>query len=195
MDILSNVIISGDLTVKDATLSRNNSCDRLVVDKSFESNNIVIGQSFCIDGALCISQNGIETATNQDFVITSRYSSGGGIGIDSSGNPFILTSKSGCSLLDKIYLTGSTTNSTYFTEILPVGCTRFIIAGDGCPNQDAPKSIGVAPLVSIFGFIDGKRKRVEIDYEIGTGNCYGHNLIGQLSTPLDYCLNLDISII
>lgn len=192
MDILSDVKISGDLMVKDITLSRNNSFDRLSINKGVEAKGYIFGQMFCIDGALCISQNGIETATNQDFVITSRYSSGG-IGIDSSGNPFILTSKSGCSALDKVYLTGS--NSKYFTEVLPIGCTRFIIAGDGCPNQDAPKSIGVAPLVSIFGLIDGKRRRVEIDYEIGTGNCYGHNLIGQLSTPLDYCLNLYISII
>ena len=191
MDILSDVKISGDLTLKDITLSRNNSFDRLSINKGVEAKGYIFGQMFCIDGALCISQNGIETATNQDFVITSRYSSGG-IGIDSSGNPFILTSTCGCSSLDKIYLTGS--NSTYFTEILPIGCTRFIIAGPDCPNKDAPKSIWNAPLVSMFGCIDGKMKRVEIDYEFANGSCSRINLIGQLSTPRNYCMHLDIRI-
>lgn len=182
MDILSDVKISGDLTVKDATLSRNGTYSALRVDKSFESNGTIIANNFCINGKLDIDKNGITTYTNSDFVLKSTYGNFG-FGINSVGKPFLMNGMS------TEYL-----GVSRFSEILPSGCTRFVIAGPDCPNQYAPTLILNAPLVSIFGCVDGKMKRVEIDYEIEDGNCFGVNLIGQLSTALDCSMHLDISI-
>ena len=186
MDILSDVKISGDLTVKNATFSTGRISDTLTVDKSFESLKSVSAESFCVGGMLHFNRNGITTYTDSVFILKSQNGNFG-FGINAVGEPFLMNSNG------TEYLTRS--NSTYFTEVLPIGCTRFIIAGGGCPNPEAPKSIGNVPLVSIFGCIDGKLKRVEIDYEIGGCSGLGRNLIGQLSTPLDYCMQLEISII
>lgn len=181
MDILSDVKISGDLTLKDITLSRDD-VGSLAVDKSFKSDYSIIADSFCVDGQLYISRDGIITYTNSDFVLKSGNGAFG-FGINSVGKPFLVNGMS------TEYL-----GVCRFSEILPSGCTRFIIAGPGGSNAYAPTSFGNAPLVSIFGCVDGKMKRVEIDYEFENGNCGGVNLIGQLSTALDYSMHLDISI-
>lgn len=183
MDILSDVKISGNLTVKDATLSRNGTYGALTVNKGFRSLKYISAESFCVDGQLEINKSGISTHTNSDFVLRSTYGSFG-FGINAIGKPFLVNGMS------TEYLGGYR-----FSEILPSGCTRFVIAGPDCPNQYAPTLIGRAPLVSMFGCVNGKMKRVEIDYEFENGNCGGANLIGQLSTALDYSMHLDISII